>query len=684
MHRLTIDKSGSKSLSIMYHRQSTPPAFQWTDLDFMADVQCSGSSSQSFLPVDYTPESVRTNITTPPKSPSLCEGPRLLPKVRMQDLTTEPAETPMRHRSNSGLSSSAVPMNLNPHVQRSSVFTRSISPANACHLISPVSAPSPCDSLLNTNMCYSISHDGTPSRRPAAAHSRSISTSAIPTHSRNSSSSSIDSAKMMRFSFPTYRTVPQGFPSMAATQAPTAMNHFTSMSLPASCPTPMAFVPPTYQNTPQAPTAMKHLTPMSLPASYPTQTPIVSAARQSTPPRFASTNSPRLFQEIVHEALPTITNNDPNSFSPELVYDPPPPYVAMSRPLQLSQELMYDPGVETQLTSVLNYLTSPNPSPSIIERPHEPPTSQNTHFWFDIRNLRSWCDFNVATITNTPGLLNLLQCPIPVTALATPSRGNPLPETQAQLHQVCRDYFAVKVNATLKIAQGEDHHMALRSLLSTGPTSGDLRPYPEFLSNYNNDTEKTLSADSRQRGRVVGIVRCYQRWNTGMRAESAPQRIKYLAGLAHLHLYMREHGCRYGFIMNEIEVVCVRYGGDKGNPTPYFGFFELSGPIPFATHGRSGSDEQGNSSTQMTAPLALFYLHMLAKAAPLPGQQHWKLDIGGPAATTRHKHLPRDDWMPIVTQAEQRMAKRNRGWVWPEEPLNKRECGKGKRRTTKK
>lgn len=631
----------------MYPSQSTPPAFDWTDLDFMADVQCSGSSNQSFLPMDYTPESVHTAITTPPKSPGPCSGPRLLPRVRRQDLTTEPADTPLRYRSNSNLSNSGYSSNLNPYV------------GGTCHLVSPVSAPSPCDSLLSTNMYYSLSHDGTPSRRPAAAHSRSISTSAIPTsanpisaisnHSRKSSSSSVDHSTVLRHSFPTYRNTPHSLHT-GMSQAPTAMMHLAPISLPGSSPAPMAFMP---------------------------------VSRQSTPPYAAKIRSHRLSQELVYDMPPQTQSMGSNSLElpEELIHDPPPPYIAPIRLPQLSQAPAFDPNVP--VTSVLDYLTTSNPSPSIIERTYEPPSSQNTHFWFDIRNLRHWSDFSMATISGIPDLLTLLQSPVPVTSLPVPSRGNPLPESQAQLHHICRDYFAVKVNAALKVTQGP-RHIALRSLHPKGPTSIELRPQPEFLANYSNDTEKTFSLDSLQRSRVVGIVRCYQRWNTGMRAESAPQRVKYMAGLAHLHLYMREHGCRYGYIMNEVEIVCVRYGGDAGSTIPNFGYLELSDPIRYETHGRTKPDEHGNTSIQMTASLALWLLHMLAKAEPLPGQQHWKLDVGGPAATTRHKHLPRDDWMPLVTAPEQRIARRNRGWYQPDEPLSRRECGKGKRRTAKK
>ena len=158
-----------------------------------------------------------------------------------------------------------------------------------------------------------------------------------------------------------------------------------------------------------------------------------------------------------------------------------------------------------------------------------------------------------------------------------------------------------------------------------------------------------------------------------MRNEYPLAKINYLRSLSQLHRYMREHGCRYGFIITEIELVCVRAGGPPagGSQVPLFGYLELSTPISIAT---SGLTKDGG--LQMTTDLALWYLHMLAKEEPLPGQYSWRMDVGGPAALSRKHHLPQDDWIPKVRQSERREAKRARGWVFPDEALSKRECGK--------
>jgi hypothetical protein len=249
---------------------------------------------------------------------------------------------------------------------------------------------------------------------------------------------------------------------------------------------------------------------------------------------------------------------------------------------------------------------------------------------------------------------------------------NANPETSIQLAETCANFHAVKVNAALKVAQG-GKHMVMRTLQHTG---SNTRQQPEFVSNYQCDVERLISGDGR--GRVVGIVKCYDQWNSGFRTGTPPEKVLYLRGLARLHHFMREHGCRYGFIITEIELVCVRAGVDTSSDhaIPLFGCLEVAQAVQIAT---SGKDSNGN--LQMTVGLALWYLHMLAKEQPMPGQFHWRLEVGGPAALTRNRHLQRDPWMPKPNLSETRAIKKIRGWVWPVEPLNRKEIGPRKRRS---
>ena len=344
-----------------------------------------------------------------------------------------------------------------------------------------------------------------------------------------------------------------------------------------------------------------------------------------------------------------------------------------AQPSRLAEEVEFDPKLDLAETSMLDYLTTPNPTPTLTQRINEAAVrSDQPHMWYDVRNVKAWSDFNVATISTIPALLELLKVRVPLRSLPTPGRVNLNPETPAQLADMCANFHAVKLNAALKLAQG-DKHMAMRTLR---PALG-ARQQPEFVSSYQSDIEKTIYGDGR--GRVVGVVKCFDQWNSGMRNGEPQHKVKYLEGLSLLHRFMRDHSCRYGFILTEIELVCVRAGGPPtGNSSvPLFGYLEVAEPVPIATLGTS---ENGN--LQMTAGLALWYLHMLAKEQPFLGQFHWKMDVGGPAALTRQHHLPRDDWIPKPHTSETRAGKRARGWVWPDEPLHKRECGRGRRNRT--
>ena len=338
-----------------------------------------------------------------------------------------------------------------------------------------------------------------------------------------------------------------------------------------------------------------------------------------------------------------------------------------ARPSRLSEEVEFDPRLDLTKVSMLEYLTAPNPTPSLTQRTVETVRSQNTHYWYDIRNVSTWADFNVDTISEFPDILGLLSYQFTLRDLPTPAKVNVHPETPAQLADLCASHHAVKVNAALKNSQGPKH-VAMRKLQSTGGAK------PEFVSNYQSEIEQTIFGDGR--GRVIGIVKCWDQWNSGMRSGNPTESVKYLQTLALLQRFMREHECRYGFIMTEIELVCVRAGGPPNERNvPLFGYLEVAEPVRMATH---GMDASGN--LQMTAGLALWYLHMLAREQTFPGQYHWKMEVGPPAQLTRQNHLPRDAWMPKPNQSEQREAKRIRGWVWPVEGLSKRECGRGSRR----
>jgi hypothetical protein len=336
-------------------------------------------------------------------------------------------------------------------------------------------------------------------------------------------------------------------------------------------------------------------------------------------------------------------------------------------------------------TTLMSYVTSPNPAPALVRQLNIHVRDTHTqHFWWDIRQIRPWTSFTPSTISSIPGLYALLNIHLPTLTLPTPPRSSSTPETEADLANIYNAFYATKLNAALSLSLGPRH---LRMLPSSGTSKNSSNP--TFISNYTDDTSALIYGHGL--GRVLGLVKSFDRWNTGMRVEGNHRKVEYLRGLAHLHRCMREHGCRYGFIITEIELVVVRNGAEN---VPHFGYLELTtiqlaahsspSPPPTSTYsdvegsfGLPGEDEEVQEKPpKMTALLALWYLHMLARDEPLQGQVGWKAEIGAPAEGTRRKTLPKDEWIPEPQLAEKREAKRARGWVWPEEAVGRKELGK--------
>jgi hypothetical protein len=186
-----------------------------------------------------------------------------------------------------------------------------------------------------------------------------------------------------------------------------------------------------------------------------------------------------------------------------------------------------------------------------------------------------------------------------------------------------------------------------------------------------------------------------------MRREGPARKVEYLRTLAHLQKCMRDHSCRYGFIMTEIELVCVRAGCDERGH-PYFGFLEVAEPTETKAFARNDSVRMDNGAGDitMTVTLALYYLLMLAKSTPLPGQPASFMDVGGSGALSRSKVWDggngantlcidedgdveesgkdgKDKWIPEPQMGEKREARTVRGWVWPSDPWHKREGERG-------
>lgn len=430
---------------------------------------------------------------------------------------------------------------------------------------------------------------------------------------------------------------------------------------------------------------------------YPTyrQLPVyVSQAHNQTPSPtvYATTYAP--YQPPIHviEASPYL-NNDDFDLSMDLTYD--------SRPSSLTPEPSLPPPTATN-GSLLTYLTEPT-QPINLVRHLTLPTGRGmqSHFWWDIRNLRPWSSFSLATMSTIPGLLDLLNLSIDTSTLPHPAQPSTTvtPASEPDLASLIAKIYFPKINAALAISQGSS---ALSIYTAPAPPSASnpaiAASAPTFLANYAHDNDRVL-VSGLPRGRLVGLAKSFDRWNTGMRFASSPARkVDYLNGLAHLQKCMRDHSCRYGFIITEIELVCVRAGCDE-SWNPWFGVLEVGEAVELKTASSEKGGARGATpepqETKLTVSLALYYLLMLAKATPLPGQAGGFMDVGGPGAMTRQRVLPttaldsgveerkadgRDKWIPEPQVGEKRDAKRVRGWVWPNDPWHKREgMGVGRR-----
>ena len=335
----------------------------------------------------------------------------------------------------------------------------------------------------------------------------------------------------------------------------------------------------------------------------------------------------------------------------------------------------------TPNTTLFSYLTAPNPAPSLVRTISFPLRDPHTkHFWWDVRQIRPWAGFTASSILSLPGATECLSMPVSAALLPTPMASQRHPETEAALHSIYAQYYLPKLNNALALVSPRPLQLSVPSksaAAAVAPNGSGMATDCMFMANIAGEAASAAAIfGGKPTARVVGLVKSFDRFNTGMRVEGNVKRVEYLRGLAHLHHAMREHGCRYGFILTEIELVFVRNGGEN---TPHFGYLEV-GSVQLAAASADGDDMAAApvdpEEAQMTACLALWGLCMLAYDEPASGQVHWRSEIGAPAEGTRRKALPRDDWMPQPQLAEKREAKRSRGWVWPEDAIGRKELGK--------
>ncbi|KAK3329671.1 hypothetical protein B0H66DRAFT_597243 [Apodospora peruviana] len=335
----------------------------------------------------------------------------------------------------------------------------------------------------------------------------------------------------------------------------------------------------------------------------------------------------------------------------------------------------------TPSTTLFSYLTAPNPAPSLVRTVNFPLRDPHTrHFWWDVRQIRPWTGFSAASILTLPGASACLSVPVSAALLPTPMSTQRHPETESALHSIYASHYLPKINNALMLCSQRPLQLSIPSKNAAAAVTGNhagMATDCMFVANVAGESASAATIfGGKPSARIVGLVKSFDRFNTGMRVEGNVKRVEYLRGLAHLHHAMREHGCRYGFIMTEIELVFVRNGAEA---TPHFGYLEV-GSVQLAAASADGDALVGvpadSEQVQLTACLALWGLCMLAGDEPMNGNAHWRADIGAPAEGTRRKAMPRDDWMPQPQLAEKREAKRSRGWVFPEDAIGRKELGK--------
>ncbi|KAJ5163530.1 uncharacterized protein N7500_005360 [Penicillium coprophilum] len=599
-------------------RPTTPPRLSLEE--YIGSGHSRHASNSSVYSSESSPWSTMTGNTSPTTSPTRHHhGPKLLPKIRPQDIVIEPVSAggPIRHPR--VLSNTRNPPGFIPYPPaRLSVGRRTRDAVDRLTLASPIS-PAPMTtqgslSALSSPVTITPSYKC----KGGGGHSRSVSASVL------------DLASLAQFGYPAYGDQPKYVPQMQAQTTPT---------------------------TPVTP-----ITPNIMPYSSYSQ----RIAGQHAP---ASTQTPL--------TVPTPQYNYRQALA------------AQNSPVLLSPQEDLPP----RSTTLLSYLTLPLQPISLVRNVSVVPTrGLHDYFWWDIRNLRCWSSFSLATFDSLDSrLIQLLKTEIPAELtphVAVPS-ASLAPESENDLVNLIRDLYAPRVNAALAVSQGKDH-LQLYAAPDVRNTGHKNHGHPHFLANYLSDTEQTSAG--LPRGRLV----------------------EYLNGLAHLQRCMREHSCRYGFIITEIELVCVRAGCDAGDDVPYFGYLEIAASIPLKTaagagrnahaHARdallatpisersfssssSSSISPGHDSSDpepaedtlpaMTAGLGLYFLLMLSKSVPLPHQPSAHLNVGGPGAMTRQRILAeaKDKWIPEPQIGERRDAKRVRGWVWPLDPWHRREGG---------
>ncbi|RKF65620.1 putative sialidase protein [Erysiphe neolycopersici] len=276
--------------------------------------------------------------------------------------------------------------------------------------------------------------------------------------------------------------------------------------------------------------------------------------------------------------------------------------------------------------------------------------------WTDIGQIREWESFSLEEFSKINSLQHLLERDLPKSSLPTPVISCCTSDHNGE-------YFAAKINTAL--SQFQEHRYLKMQVHKDEKTNEEI-----FLSSC----DGYASSDEKQ-DRIVGLRKHLNGWDLiwGKNAAKLKQELDYLESLAQLHYYLREYGCRYGYILTDDNLVVVRHGVEK---TPNFGFLETK-IFPLNPSRRPSLDENGEPSECLNprmkkglvqegpALLALWYLHMLARDITIPGNASWDIDTDSYSDKSKHMFLTRDTDLLKILDADVRRAKRRKRWTTP-------------------
>ncbi|KAF8533101.1 hypothetical protein BDD12DRAFT_634692, partial [Trichophaea hybrida] len=230
-------------------------------------------------------------------------------------------------------------------------------------------------------------------------------------------------------------------------------------------------------------------------------------------------------------------------------------------------------------------------------------TRNPAYSYRDIVEIRDWNSFNYANLMHHYG-------PHLFTATTLTNEPPTVPQTASSEPGVTSALEAVvfpQLRRTLRhITYPADDHVRIQA------GAGDLA---EVINNFKPDraaievttttpdTGIDTDAPSVHKNRCPGDIKCSWKFHSTFRNHSdRHRRTEYRQVLSQLNFYMRQHGVRYGYIITDQELVCVRRPGRQGLLEVSRGF----GWDAYDLH-HVWNENDG----ELNLLLALVYLHLL-------------------------------------------------------------------------